>query len=116
MNSPMLHEIIALITSILALCVSFAMCIMTLKRDSKSSNDEDISKEVRIAESFKELNVKLDFQSAQLDKLTKNSEESTKQFVEVNSKVTKIMEQIDTLFNYKDDHEKRIRNLEEHIK
>jgi len=112
----MVQQILTLIIAALALGCSALTVFLTVKRDTKNTSSEDTSKEVRIAESFKELNVKLDFQSKQLDNLTKNSEESTKQFIEMNNKVTKIIEQIAALFKYKDDHEGRIRELEEKIK
>lgn len=114
--NPMVQQILTLIIAALALGCSALTVVLTVKRDTKNTSSEDTSKEVRIAESFKELNVKLDFQSKQLDNLTKNSEESTKQFIEINNKVTKIIEQIAALFKYKDDHEGRIRELEEKIK
>lgn len=116
MNPIEWKELLTLIISALAFGCSLTLVILTYKRDSKKDNSDGANKEVRIAESFKELNVKLDFQSKQLDKLTINSEESTKQFIEINNKVTKIVEQITALFRYKDDHEERIRELEEKIK
>lgn len=114
--NPAAQQILTLIIASLALLCSGLTVYLTVKRDTKNTSTEDISKEVRIAESFKELNVKLDFQSKQLDKMAKSSDESTRQFMELNNKVTKTMEQIAALFKYKDDHENRIRELEDRIK
>ena len=114
--NPAVQSVLTLIIAALALFCSGLTVYLTVKRDSKQNSNTDVSNAVQQAESFKEINVKLDFIFKQIESLSKNSEESTKQFIEMNNKVTKIMEQIAALFKYKDDHENRIRELEDKVK
>lgn len=67
---------------------------MTKKRDGQT----DINKEIRIAESFKELNVKLDFQSKQLDEMASNSRVTAKEMQEMHDKITQLESKLNRAF------------------
>ena len=110
--SPQLQSFLTLFISIAALGCSITMAILTIKRDNKADNSGSLSKEIRIAENFKEINVKLDLNTQQLTRMMQQSENNMRQFMEINGKMERVMQQIETLFKYKDDHEIRLKKLE----
>lgn len=102
----------ALIISILALVVSALMLALTIKRDNKSYTNIDTSKEIRVAESFKELNVKLDYLTKQLDQLQDNSRTAGKDMQELSIKFTELDSKLHTAFERIDENRNRIQKLE----
>ena len=102
----------ALIISILALVVSALMLALTIKRDNKSYTNIDTSKEIRVAESFKELNVKLDYLTKQLDQLQENSRTAGKDMQELSIKFTELDSKLHTAFERIDENRNRIQKLE----
>ena len=77
-----------------SLLCSVLIVSMTKKRDGQT----DINKEIRIAESFKELNVKLDFQSKQLDEMASNSRVTAKEMQEMHDKITQLESKLNRAF------------------
>ena len=102
----------ALIISILALVVSALMLALTIKRDNKSYTKIDTSKEIRVAESFKELNVKLDYLTKQLDQLQENSRTAGRDMQELSIKFTELDSKLHTAFERIDENRNRIQKLE----
>lgn len=102
----------ALIISILALVVSALMLALTIKRDNKSYTNIDTSKEIRVAESFKELNVKLDYLTKQLDQLQENSRTAGRDMQELSIKFTELDSKLHTAFERIDENRNRIQKLE----
>ena len=87
-------EWLPIIISSGSLLCSALIVSMTKKRDGQT----DINKEIRIAESFKELNVKIDFQSKQLDEMATNSRLSTKEMQEMHDKITQLESKLNRAF------------------
>lgn len=102
----------ALIISILALIVSALMLALTIKRDNKSNTSIDTSKEIRVAESFKELNVKLDYLTKQLDQVQENSRTAGKDMQALSIKFTELDSKLHTAFERIDENRNRIEKLE----
>lgn len=102
----------ALIISILALVVPALMLALTIKRDNKSYTNIDTSKEIRVAESFKELNVKLDYLTKQLDQVQENSRTAGRDMQELSIKFTELDSKLHTAFERIDENRNRIQKLE----
>ena len=103
-----LPTVLAIIISALSLLCSAIIVVLTAKRDNKA----DIEKQIKTAENFKEINVKLDYQANQMNTVVKNSELTARQMSDMNNKVALIENNTKTLFKYHDDHEARIKHLE----
>lgn len=87
--------------------------VLTIKRDGRVNTNTDVSKEIRVAESFKELNVKLDFQSKQLEELNQASRASNKELQELTHKTIYIDNKLTTAFKQIDELKERVAKLEE---
>jgi len=72
--------------------------VLTIKRDGRVNTNTDVSKEIRVAESFKELNIKLDFQSKQLDEMASNSRVTAKEIQEMHDKITQLESKLNRAF------------------
>lgn len=101
------------IISIAAILISAGMLILTFKRDGKANTSSDISKEIRIAESFKELNVKLDYQSKQLDQLAESNRNKDKEVQQMSHKLIDLESKLKTAFEKIDENRNRIKELEQ---
>ena len=89
---------ISVLISAGALLCSVLIVTMTRKRDSRN----DIDKEIRTAESFKEINVKLDYQSERMNEVAINFRTNTKEIQELHDKYVSLNAKIDKAFDYID--------------
>ena len=78
----------------------------------RKQHSEDDNRLIENAREFTKLNVKLDNFTATMNELVKKSERSVNDLKEVNVELIRCSERIETLFKYKDDHEKRLQKLE----
>lgn len=83
---------------ILISCGSLLCSVLIVSMTKKRDGQTDINKEIRIAESFKELNVKLDFQSKQLDEMASNSRVTAKEMQEMHDKITQLESKLNRAF------------------
>lgn len=83
---------------ILISCGSLLCSVLIVSMTKKRDGQTDINKEIRIAESFKELNVKLDFQSKQLDEMANNSRGTAKEMQEMHDKITQLESKLNRAF------------------
>lgn len=104
---------LSLIIPIGALLISAGMLILTFKRDSKANTGSDISKEIRIAESFKELNVKLDYQTKQIDQMALSATNNSKELQQLSHKLVDLESKLNTAFEKIDENRDRIKELEQ---
>ena len=91
------------IISIGSLICSVLIVYMTRRRDGKADGKADIDKEVKTAESFKEINVKLDYQTKQIADLGLNYRESTKEMQSMRDDITHLEAKVDKAFSLIDD-------------
>lgn len=103
---------LSLIFSIVSMVGVIVNIFGTYKRDS----DVEKKKEIDIEKNFARISVKLDEFGRQISEVVKRSEKSGDKIEEISREITKQNERITTLFHYKDDHEKRLSELEEKIK
>jgi hypothetical protein len=79
----------------------------------KKAHTEEDERIVENAREFTKLNVKLDNFTSTMNELVKKSERSVTELNALDVSVMKCSERIETLFKYKDDHEKRLQKLED---
>ena len=78
----------------------------------QKQHTEDDNRLVENAREFTRLNVKLDNFTATMNELVKKSERSVSDLNRVDAQLIRCTERVETLFKYKDDHEKRLQKLE----
>lgn len=69
-----------------------------------------------IEKNFVKINVKLDDFCDTTKKMMAESNEKTEQLKKVSEQLIIVTERVNTLFKYKDDHEARIKGLEDKVK
>ena len=109
--SPETQVSISLIFSILA-AVGVIFTIYSAIRQTHRS-DED--RRIENAEQFAKINVKLDQFYIAINELNNRSNTSIEALQRTNLELTKSNEKINTLFKYHDEHEKRLKELEEKL-
>ena len=109
--SPETTVSISLIFSILA-AVGVIFTIYSAIRQTHRS-DED--RRIESAEQFAKINVKLDQFYTAIIELNTRSNTSMESFQKTNLEIARTNENVKTLFRYHDDHEKRIKELEEKL-
>lgn len=99
---------IALILGIISALGVIASIYLGLRKQ----HTEDDNRLVENAREFTKLNIKLDNFTATMNELVKKSERSINDLNRMDAQMIRCSERIETLFNYKDDHEKRLQKLE----
>ncbi len=100
---------IALILGIISALGVIVSIYLGLKKEHK----EEDSRLIENAREFTKLNVKLDNFTSTMNELVKKSERSINELKDMDVAVIRCTERIETLFKYKDDHEKRLQKLED---
>ena len=107
----------------IALLISLVSVIATLintfaggKKRQEEQIEAEKNRQMDIEKNFVKINVKLDEFCAQSRDLMTENAKKTDELKAVSEKLILVTEQVKTLFNYKDDHEKRIKSLEEKVK
>ena len=78
---------------------AFLCSLYIVKSTNKNDNRVDTNKEIRIAESFKELNVKLDYQGKQLDEMNLNFRTQAKENQELHDKILALEAKLEKAFS-----------------
>ena len=81
----------------------------------KRDNETERKKEIEIEKNFAKISVKLDEFARQLSEMLKRAEKSSDKMDEVSNEITRQNEKISTLFHYKDEHERRLNEIEEKL-
>jgi septal ring factor EnvC (AmiA/AmiB activator) len=103
----------------IALLISLTSLVCTLintfaggKKRQEEQAEREKNRQMDIEKNFVKINVKLDDFCDTSKKLMQENKEKTDQLRQVTERLAIISERCDTLFKYKDDHEKRIVALE----
>ena len=79
----------------------------------KKSQEEEERKDIEIEKSFMRLDLKLDHFQETTAAMLQRQEEHAVRMEKLSGEIIKSNERIATLFRYKDDHESRLKKLEE---
>lgn len=107
---------IALIISVVSLICTLIATIGGSKKRHEESIEADNKRQLEIEKQFVKINVKLDDFCETSKDLMKQNEKSFDQTQELQKNLILCSERIETLFKYKDNHEKRISDLEDKVK
>ncbi len=114
---------IALLLAIGSLIVSVIGVIINIKKANKETADDkkkaleaENERQLKMQENFVKVNLKLDTFCDTTKELMKQNEKTSDSTQELTKQMIKCSERIETLFRYKDDHERRISDLEDKVK
>lgn len=99
--------------SLIIACISAIGVIYSIYSTRKKDNQTDTAQAVDIATKFTELNVKLDLITKQFNDLIRSNEKEADKISAINHSLLELDSKIERLFEYKDNHEERIKALEE---
>lgn len=110
---------ITLLISVISIMIAVVNSVRTGRKDTQAEieretrrRNEENARQMDIEKNFVKINVKLDDFCDTSKKLMQENKEKTDQLRQVTERLAIISERCDTLFKYKDDHEKRINALE----
>lgn len=110
---------ITLLISIMSIVLAIISSVRAGRKDTQAEIDaearrrnEENARQMDIEKNFVKINVKLDDFCDTSKKLMQENKEKTDQLRQVTERLAIISERCDTLFKYKDDHEKRLVELE----
>jgi len=110
---------ITLLISVISIMIAAVNSVRTGRKDTQAEieretrrRNEENARQMDIEKNFVKINVKLDDFCDTSKKLMQENKEKTDQLRQVAERLAIISERCDTLFKYKDDHEKRIIALE----
>ena len=99
--------------ALLITLTSLACTLINTFAGGKKRQEEQAEKEKnRQMENFVKINVKLDDFCDTTKKMMSENGEKTEQLKKVSEQLILVTERVNTLFKYKDDHEQRIKELE----
>lgn len=107
---------IALIISIASLACTLVNTFAGGRTRQRALIEADKQRQMEIERNFVKINVKLDEFANQSRELMAENAKKTDELKAVSEKLVLVSEQVKTLFNYKDNHETRIKELEEKVK
>lgn len=103
---------IALLISLTSLACTLINTFAGGKKRQEEQAEREKNRQMDIEKNFVKINVKLDdFYDTSKKMMTENGEK-TEQLKKVSEQLILVTERVNTLFKYKDDHEKRIKDLE----
>lgn len=82
----------------------------------KHDNEAETKKQMDIEKNFVKINVKLDEFCSNMNDLMRKSEKNMDVVNDISKEIIKQNERIETLFHYHDNHEERLKELEEKVK
>lgn len=107
---------ITLLISLVSLACSIFNTFSGGKKDLKAQEEKESARQLDIEKNFVKINVKLDDFCDTSKQLMQENAKKTDELREVSERLVQVTEKVNTLFRYKDDHENRIKGLEEKIK
>lgn len=87
--------------------------IVNIVSNVKKNHETEEQKQLDIEKNFVKINMKLDSFCEQTREILKNQEKANDEIKSFSEKLIKEHERVETLFKYKEDHELRIKKLEE---
>lgn len=107
---------IALLISLASLACTLINTFAGGKKRQEEQAEREKNRQMDIEKNFVKINVKLDDFCDTTKKMMAESNEKTEQLKKVSEQLIIVTERVNTLFKYKDDHEARIKGLEEKVK
>lgn len=107
---------IALLISLTSLACTLINTFAGGKKRQEEQAEREKNRQMDIEKNFVKINIKLDDFCDTTKKMMIENGEKAEQLKKVSEQIVLITERINTLFKYKDDHEKRIKGLEDKAK
>ena len=107
---------ITLLISLISLGCSVFNTFSSGKKDLKAQEDKESARQLDIEKNFVKINVKLDDFCDTSKKIMEENAKKTDELKSVSERLVQVTEKVNILFKYKDDHESRIKGLEEKVK
>lgn len=103
---------IALLISLTSLACTLINTFAGGKKRQEEQAEREKNRQLDVEKNFVKINVKLDDFCDTTKKMMAENGEKTEQLKKVSEQLVLVSERVKTLFKYNDDHEKRIKNLE----
>ena len=103
---------IALLISLTSLACTLINTFAGGKKRQEEQAEREKNRQMDIEKNFVKINVKLDDFCDTTKKMMAENSEKTEQLKKVSEQLVIVTERVNTLFRYKDDHESRIKELE----
>lgn len=107
---------IALLISLTSLACTLINTFAGGKKRQEEQAEREKNRQMDIEKNFVKINVKLDDFCDTTKKMMIENGERAEQLKKVSEQLVLITERINTLFKYKEDHEERIKGLEDKVK
>ena len=107
---------ITLLISLISLGCSVFNTFSGGRKDLKAQEEKESARQLDIEKNFVKINVKLDDFCDTSRKLMEENTKKTDELKSVSERLVQVTEKVNILFKYKDDHETRIKGLEEKVK
>lgn len=103
---------IALLISLTSLACTLINTFAGGKKRQEEQAEREKNRQMDIEKNFVKINVKLDNFCDTTKKMMTENSEKTEQLKKVSEQMVLVTERVNTLYRYKDDHEARIKELE----
>lgn len=114
---------IALLLAVGSFVIAVLNVIISARKERKEFEAEKLNativenqKQLDIEKNFVKINTKLDDFVETTKQMMRDNEHKTDDLRRLSENMIKVNERVETLFKYKDDHEKRISDLEDRVK
>lgn len=107
---------IALLISLTSLACTLINTFAGGKKRQEEQAEREKNRQMDIEKNFVKINLKLDDFCDTTKKMMAENSEKAEQLKNVSEQIVLVKERVNTLFKYKDDHEERIKGLEDKIK
>jgi chromosome segregation ATPase len=107
---------IALLISLTSLACTLINTFAGGKKRQEEQAERENNRQMEIEKNFVKINMKLDDFCDTTKKLMAENGEKAEQLKNVSEQIVLVKERVNTLFKYKDDHEARIKELEDKVK
>lgn len=107
---------IALLISLTSLACTLINTFAGGKKRQEEQAEQEKNRQMEIEKNFVKINMKLDDFCDTTKKMMAENGEKAEQLKNVSEQIVLVKERVNTLFKYKDDHEERIKELEDKVK
>lgn len=107
---------IALLISLTSLACTLINTFAGGKKRQEEQAEREKNRQMDIEKNFVKINLKLDDFCDTIKKMMAENSEKAEQLKNVSEQIVLVKERVNTLFKYKDDHEERIKELEDKVK
>lgn len=107
---------IALLISLTSLACTLINTFAGGKKRQEEQAEREKNRQMDIEKNFVKINLKLDDFCDTTKKMMAENSEKAEQLKNVSEQIVLVKERVNTLFKYKDDHEERIKEIEDKVK